>query len=352
MIPNKGVQAQNQRVARIVRDMSDDEFRQVLESLSQQDADRVAALLHKRLARRGQRETSAAALRKKLLFSTKNLGPFSFADIVGQQMYERSEEILGDSFEDPSAQEVSMLTVELTTEFGFPRTRIWFGQLVAIGVTASAHIEAIARETPGLNLSPNLTEDVHDAPVTRPDQGLRESRRARRQHEREQREKKRRSDESSRQNNKKFNERSSHDPSELPVPEERSQTPDFVTNNHRIFPHLGRYPKADPHHDLVGAVIVTWIRFTTEPDTGKSRPCVILAVEPRRLVVKPLYSEPRFGAGFWRAVEIIDWSKAGLKNKSWAGDEIHTVRRRHDTIGRLSENDWNRICLGESNSGQ
>ncbi|MEY4392274.1 MAG: hypothetical protein RLZZ544_983 [Actinomycetota bacterium] len=352
MSPNSAAQHQNHVISRIIRDMTADEFAQVLESLSQEDATTVASLLRKRLARRGLPENSADSLRKKLLFSSKNHVPLAFAEIIGQDLGNRSKEILGTSYENPTADEVGMLTEVLTSEFGVARTRIWYGLLVAVGVKASTHIETVARSIPGLDLAPHPSEGAPEIPGSVTDPSLRERRRERRQISRDMRARKRDSDRLSRRNNRKFDDKPTGVPTApmSSVPPETDTGP--IDTGRRVFPHLGRYPTADPHHDLVGAVVVAWIRFTTEPDTGKARPCVVLAVEPHRLVVKPLYSNPRFGAGFWRAIEIIDWSQAGLRNKSWAGDEIHTVRRHENTLGRLTDNDWNRICLGEPNTAQ
>lgn len=343
---------QNQLISRVVRDMTPHEFAEMLESLSETDAQKASRLLRARLARRGEIETAAQKLRDKVVFGTARMVPFALAVIASEQLDERAKEVLGERYGNPSREEVADLADIMSSEFGLPRTRLWFTHLVAIGVVATPHIEAVAAGIDGLELRPDTPDTSVTLPVNETDQETREIRRRRRREQRDERARIREAAESSRANNRRFDRRrgTRH---ELPeVDETPSEPTDTVPREWRTHPRLARYPKADPRHELVGGIIIAWIRFTSEPDTGKQRPCVILAVEDRRMVVKPLYSHPRYGAGFWRAVEIMHWESAGLDHKSWAGDEIHTVRRFNDVIGRLHIDDWNRICLGESIPGQ
>ena len=346
---------QNQAVARVMRAMTGDEFAQLLESLSEEDARAVSARLRARVAARGAPETNGAKLRTKAVFGTKQMIPLGISEIAAEQLDERAREVLGENYEDPSLEQVAQIAEVMCSEFGLPRTRLWFASLVARGVKASPHIESVAAGIDGLGLKPETPTPSTTFVSNEPDNETRESRRNRRREQREERARLRETAESSRRNNRRFRSRrdapgTAGDPAE--THEQTTVPAQPVPRERRVHPRLGRYPKADPRHELVGGIIIAWIRFTSEPDTGKHRPCVILAVEDRRMVVKPLYSHPRYGAGFWRAVEIMHWETAGLNHKSWAGDEIHTVRRFNDVIGRLHVDDWNRICLGESIPGQ
>ena len=355
MRPPGGDLQQNQAVARVMRAMTGDEFAQFLESLSEEDARAVSTLLRARLARRGNPETNGAKLRTKAVFGTKQMVPLGISEIAAEQLDERAREVLGDDYEDPSLQQVAQIAEVMCSEFGVPRTRLWFVCLVAKGVKAAPHIEEIAAGIDGLGLRPETAAPATSVLPSEPDEETRESRRARRREQRAERARLRESAESSRRNNRRFTSRRDTTDAAAGPAEGDDQTSapvQPVPRERRVHPRLGRYPKADPRHELVGGIIIAWIRFTSEPDNGKQRPCVILAVEDRRMVVKPLYSHPRYGAGFWRAVEIVHWEAAGLNHKSWAGDEVHTVRRFNDVIGRLHIDDWNRICLGESIPGQ
>ena len=348
MQPGAREKHQNQLISRVIRDMTPHEFAELLESLSEADAPKVSRLLRTRLARRGEMEPAAQKLRDKTVFGTVRMVPLGLAEIASEELDDRAREVLGERYADPSQQEVADLADIMSSEFGLPRTRLWFAYLVAIGVVATPHIEAVASGIDGLELRPEAPEPSSTSPTNETDQETREDRRRRRQAQREDRARTRKSNESSRANNRRFDRRRGT-PDDPPVTEEitPAQT-DTVPRERRTHPRLARYPKADPRHELVGGIVIAWIRFTSEPDAGKNRPCVILAVEDRRMVVKPLYSHPRFGAGWWRAVEIMHWESAGLSRKSWAGDEIHTVRRFNDVVGHLHIDDWNRVCLGES----
>ncbi len=337
----------NRAVNRIIRSMDDDEFAQVLESLSPDETAAVSQAVRVRPGADGDLTDKGPQIRRRIMFAAQRMMPLVFAEILDGRMSERTEEYLGDDYENPSLGQVEELTEMLTSEFGLARTRVWFALLVSRRVIATPHIESVAAGIPGLELRPDVATNQPDTHVPETDESRREARRVRRQEQREARSRQRHADRRSRENNRKFRGPASTD-SPPPVQEKTGPVVDPVPVTVRVFPHLGRYPKADPRHKLVGGIIISWIRFTSEPDTGKLRPCVILAVEEKRMVVKPLYSHARYGAGFWRAVEIRRWEEAGLSHLSWAGDEVHTVRRRDDIVGRLHVSDWNQICLGES----
>ena len=117
--------------------------------------------------------------------------------------------------------------------------------------------------------------------------------------------------------------------------------------------HLKRYLKASTSHAQTGQVKWGFISYgKNDPDEGKVRPCVIVAVAPRYYIVRPIFSRASRYAGVWRAVQIYDWQQAGLDHESVVGHETQKIAldkiRSH--IGELSLGDWNRICRGEVNA--
>jgi hypothetical protein len=117
--------------------------------------------------------------------------------------------------------------------------------------------------------------------------------------------------------------------------------------------HLKRYLKASTSHAQTGQVNWGFISYgKNDPDEGKVRPCVIVAVAPRYYIVRPIFSRASRYAGVWRAVQIYDWQQAGLHHESVVGHETQKIAldkiRSH--IGELSLSDWNRICRGEVNA--
>ena len=118
------------------------------------------------------------------------------------------------------------------------------------------------------------------------------------------------------------------------------------------YPHIRPGQGISATHELVGSVVMTYVAFDkmNPAAEGKVRPCVVVAVGPRHFLVRPIYSNPYKFAGHWRSVRLDDWKKAGLTRQSFVGSNIHKVARTNlQLTGCLSVRDWNRICRGEVN---
>ena len=103
--------------------------------------------------------------------------------------------------------------------------------------------------------------------------------------------------------------------------------------------HLTRFLKASTAHEEVGMVKWGFISFQKDdPNEGKDRPFVIVAVAPRYYIVRPIYTRASRHAGWWRAVLLSDWQDAGLLHESVVGHKTQKITRdkvrRH--VGELT----------------
>jgi hypothetical protein len=111
--------------------------------------------------------------------------------------------------------------------------------------------------------------------------------------------------------------------------------------------------RAQTTHDLVGQVFWGFISYgKDDPELGKVRPCVIVAVAPKYFIVRPVFSRASRYAGSWRAVLIENWQDAGLDHESLVGHDTQKISKDKivSRIGSLTTHDWNRICRGEVNT--
>ncbi len=324
----------------------------VLSSLSPEDLANVRRSLRIKRTLDGSEE-SAAVLRSMVLMGVRKGWPGQFAESATAGPHATAMTVLGEDFDNPTEEETRRAIVAVLNEHGATLTCLWLAFLLSCEVRATPHIVKICSETPELDALINA-EAPAESSATNFEllERERKDRSEQRASARELRRRKNESDNRSRANNKRFKRSRIAEPTSVenttPTPSTDAPT-DAPTPTKLTFPHLGRWPKADPHHELVGSVVNAYVSFTSNWAEGKVRPVVVLAVEPKRVIVKPLYSRPRHGAGLWRAIEIIDWQSAGLLRKSWAGDEVHCVKKTSEPHGRLSLADWNRVCRGEVN---
>ena len=118
-------------------------------------------------------------------------------------------------------------------------------------------------------------------------------------------------------------------------------------------PHVKAGKGLATSHELVGSVFTAFIPYDPAKPTGegKTRPCVVIAAGDQRLLVRPVYSEPRTYAQRWRAVRIEDYEAANLDHSSYVSPDRFVVSiAKAVFVGRLSTGDWNRLCRGEVNS--
>ena len=338
-----------------------EEFRALLNRLKSKELRFIAERLHIRLLGANRITTYNAEL---VLSTTLKLYASGSVEGVTQAIVRplllKTREALGDSFENPSARRISELTDILIAEFGPIRTKLFYADAIDGLAKAKPHLlKEIASR-------PELTIDlfVHDeSPLEAP-----ESRPAPTEERKVSRKEKRKSDKVARAllrkqetdarviekqrllEKKRITEaESTADRTVSDIAEDVSQ----IAVSKLQHGHLKRYLKASTSHAQTGQVKWGFISYgKNDPDEGKVRPCVIVAVAPRYYIVRPIFSRASRYAGVWRAVQIYDWLQAGLDHESVVGHETQKIAldkvRSH--IGELSLSDWNRICRGEVNA--
>jgi hypothetical protein len=338
-----------------------EEFRALLNRLKSKELRFIAERLHVRLLGANRITTYNAEL---VLSTTLKLYASGSVEGVTQAIVRplllKTREALGENFENPSARRISELTDILLAEFGPIRTKLFYADAIDGLAKAKPHLlKEIASR-------PELTIDlfVHDqSPLEAP-----ESRPAPTEERKVSRKEKRKSDKVARAllrkqetdaraiekqrllEKKRITEaENTADRTVSDIAEDMSQ----IAVSKLQHGHLKRYLKASTSHSQTGQVKWGFISYgKNDPDEGKVRPCVIVAVAPRYYIVRPIFSRASRYAGVWRAVQIYDWLQAGLDHESVVGHETQKIAldkvRSH--IGELSLSDWNRICRGEVNA--
>ena len=338
-----------------------EEFRALLNRLKSKELRFIAERLHIRLLGANRITTYNAEL---VLSTTLKLYTSGSVEGVTQAIVRplllKTRENLGEHFENPSARRISELTDILLAEFGPIRTKLFYADAIDGLAKAKPHLlkEIASRPELAIDLF------VHDeSPLEAP-----ESRPAPTEERKVSRKEKRKSDKVARALLRKQEtdarviekQRSLEKKRITEVESTADRTvSDIAENVSQIavsklqHGHLKRYLKASTSHAQTGQVKWGFISYgKNDPDEGKVRPCVIVAVAPRYYIVRPIFSRASRYAGVWRAVQIYDWLQAGLDHESVVGHETQKIAldkvRSH--IGELSLSDWNRICRGEVNA--
>jgi hypothetical protein len=338
-----------------------EEFRTLLNRLKSKELRFIAERLHIRLLGANRITTYNAEL---VLSTTLKLYASGSVEGVTQAIVRplllKTREALGENFENPSARRISELTDILLAEFGPLRTKLFYADAIDGLAKAKPHLlkEIASRPELAIDLF------VHDeSPLEAP-----ESRPAPTEERKESRKEKRKSDKVARALLRKqetdarlIEKQRLLDKKRVPeVGDTADRTDSGITvdvNQIAVSKlqhgHLKRYLKASTSHAQTGQVKWGFISYgKNDPDEGKVRPCVIVAVAPRYYIVRPIFSRASRYAGVWRAVQIYDWQQAGLDHESVVGHETQKIAldkiRSH--IGELSLGDWNRICRGEVNA--
>ena len=338
-----------------------EEFRTLLNRLKSKELRFIAERLHIRLLGANRITTYNAEL---VLSTTLKLYTSGSVEGVTQAivrpLLQKTRETLGEHFENPSARRISELTDILLAEFGPIRTKLFYADAIDGLAKAKPHLlrEIASRSELAIDLF------VHDeSPLEAP-----ESRPAPTEERKESRKEKRKSDKVARAllrkqetdarviekqrllEKKRITEAENvADRTVSDIAEDMSQ----IAVSKLQHGHLKRYLKASTSHAQTGQVKWGFISFgKNDPDQGKVRPCVIVAVAPRYYIVRPIFSRASRYAGVWRAVQIYDWQQAGLDHESVVGHETQkiTLDKIRSHIGELSLSDWNRICRGEVNT--
>lgn len=338
-----------------------EEFRTLLNRLKSKELRFIAERLHIRLLGANRITTYNAEL---VLSTTLRLYTTGSVEGVTQAIVRplllKTRETLGENFDNPSARRISELTEILLAEFGPTLTKLFYADAIDGLAKAKPHLLKEIASRPELAIELFVhDESPLEAPESRPapTEARKESRKERRESDRVARallrkqEKDARVFEKQRLLEKKRN-------TEVEGIADRTDS-DIAVDVNQIcvsklqHGHLKRYLKASTGHPQTGQVKWGFISYgRNDPDEGKVRPCVIVAVAPRYYIVRPIFSRASRYAGVWRAVQIYDWEEAGLHHESVVGHETQKIAldkiRGH--IGELSLSDWNRICRGEVNA--
>lgn len=285
-----------------------------------------------------------------------------FAKLSSIEMLVFCEEVLKESYEDPSESELEELTPRLVEKFGEFRTQLLYANLIDNEANAAQLARKILSET---GILPIRSSDRPKGQVSAPllnesiSEDIKRGRRENRLKQRDLRAAKRTQRREVELEQKAISKQQKKNRAVKSARVDRDPEPavastDALTfvNTKRIHPLISRFGEGAGTHEDVSRVGSTFVRFSGDPKGhGKERPVLIIAKTSKHFVVRPIYSHARWPAGSWRAVEIVEWKEAGLANNSFVGDETHRVKHKNLTLkGRLTLQDWNRVCLGEVNS--
>ena len=338
-----------------------EEFRALLNQLKSKDLRPIAEKLHIRLLAANRITTYNAQL---VLTATLKLYASGSVELITQMIVRpllvKTREILGEHFENPSARKISELTEILLAEFGPIRTKLFYADAIDGMAKAKPHLlkEIASRPELAIDLFVH-DESPLEAPEARPapTEDRKVSRKEKRKLDKVARALMRKQESDARLIEKqRLLEKKQI--AEVELVADRTSG-DTVAELNQIavsklqHDHLKRYLKASTSHAQTGQVKWGFISYgKNDPDEGKVRPCVIVAVAPRYYIVRPVFSRASRYAGVWRAVQIYDWQQAGLNHESVVGHETQKIalEKIRSHIGELSLSDWNRICRGEVNA--
>lgn len=343
----------------ILEKLEIEELRPLLNELSAKDLRTVTDLL--RIRSISVNRVSAGQAR---LIQTTALKLFAsgatraLSRLLTQKLEKRSRELLREDFDNPSARQIKELSSSLIEEFGPLKTKWFYGGAIDNLANPTPHLlrELSSRDELSIDLYVHDDSPI-ELPESRaaPSEQLKTSRRERRKQDRNARAL-RRSQELETRKAEKLRSEVKKKMRDNQMTDTGVTGPDptmpiqFAKLQHR---HLTRFLKASTDHAEVGMVKWGFISFRKDnPDEGKDRPFVIVAVAPRYYIVRPIYSRASRYAGWWRAVELTDWHHAGLPHESVVGHKTQKITRDRirGHIGELTVSDWNRICRGEVNT--
>lgn len=296
------------------------------------------------------RESQARLIRTELLRATSSKRLTDALDILTTRVRERCVEVLGDDFDDPSREAVEALLEELRDEFHDDLVRLYLSLVVDADAVATPLLVGHLADGGSLRIPSTAPLDAA-APRRRRTSDERRAERTERRRRKSQENSERREQ---RQGATRFRRQRRADAS-VGSRDDAATTADTesvtIEQTRLPHPHVSRFRNVSAdsaHRGLVGTAFIPY--SGGDGETGKIRPCVVVAAGRKHALLRPLYSFARRPAGGWRAVELREWEEAGLEHASWVGDELHVVRwRLFSPIGTLTTADWNRICRGEVN---
>jgi len=262
---------------------------------------------------------------------------------------ETAEKILGDSYSEPTQDDLDGLTPKLVRRHGRLLTMLYYVDVIAGDNYASSMLEQYFEPDGLFEIKADDSKPIL-LPKPKPraaDPATKELRKQRKTQRRKQRAVVKPAAREKRVKAKpKVAAKSTPKSLSRPEPKEAIEQPRLE------HPHIRPGKGISVTHELVGSVAMTYIAYdkTNPTADGKVRPCVVVAVGPKHFLVRPIYSNPYKFAGHWRSVRLDDWKKAGLARQSFVGSNIHKVARTNlQLTGCLSDRDWNKVCRGEVN---
>lgn len=338
-----------------------DILRELLNELPQRDIHIVTSRVHVRSLSAGRitlQQTELIRSATLKLFAAGAVG--LVCHILVKEVNARTEVLLGDNYDNPTARQVRKLTKTLLEEFGPIKTKVFYGGAIDGEVSASRHLLKELSRRPELEIELYVHDDSKvnvPEPKPGPTETIKQSRREHRRSARDSRAARRAQNEASRRQKKLYRSSRPKSVESISSSDDENQAkivaPSQIALVKLRHPHLNRYRRASTDHPDVGTVKGAFVSFGKDnPSEGKFRPCVIVAVGPHYCIVRPIYSHVSHFAGRWKAVVLDDWKDAGLDHESVVGHKTHKVKREAfgRPIGKLSINDWNRVCRGEVNN--
>lgn len=362
-VPNqdsiKDGHSKNDYTYQLIEHIETEDLRKLLSGLKSKELQFVAEQLHIRPMPVNGITTYMAELVRSTSLKLFNSGRTEgLCEVISRPLQERTREILGKHFDDPSARGIRKLTQVLIDEFGPLKTKFYYAGAIDVQAKATPFLLKELAQRPELRIDLFLHDETpteEQTPRPAPSSELKQSRKDRRASERENRSEQRRQVALTRQADKKRiadqQEKLQNAVTVIASPIQAPEASIEITKlEHR---HLTRYVRAETIHDLVGQVFWGFISYgKDDPELGKVRPCVIVAVAPKYFIVRPVFSHASRYAGSWRAVLIENWHEAGLDHESLVGHDTQKISKNKivSRIGSLTIHDWNRICRGEVNT--
>jgi hypothetical protein len=266
-----------------------------------------------------------------------------------------AEELLGEAYDEPTESDLDRITPVLVRRHGRLLTMLYFGWVIL----GKNHAAPLLEQYFGPDALFEIAE--HDsAPMSRPKREPKpvdNDKKARRKQRRLEDQKRSATNAKNAVRNPKVKNRPKTRPATplVPVvqPQHSRAKAGAIAVKRLEHPHVKAGKGFSTSHELVGSVVTAFIPYDPKnpKGDGKTRPCIVIAGGTQRLLVRPVYSEPRTYAQRWKAVRVEDWKAANLDHSSYVSPDRHVVSRvKSALVGRLSIRDWNRLCRGEVNS--
>jgi len=262
---------------------------------------------------------------------------------------ETAGKLLGDSFSEPTQDDLDGLTPKLVRQHGRLLTMLYYARVIAGDNPASSMLEQYFRPD---GLFEVKADDSKPIPLPKPksraaDPATKELRKQRKTQRKKQ---------AAVVKPAVRKKRIKSEPKVEPKPTAKSSTKpestSVIEQKRLEHPHVERRAGLSATDQSRGSVIHAYIAFdSANPEAGgKWRPCVVIAAGPKAFLVRACYSKSRKYAKLWRSVLLDDWKDAGLRVESYVGPNRDVVPRKNATIiGQLTVRDWNKVCRGEVN---